>query len=197
MNNSVLNLCFGVSDKFKFLAVNENGDYAGKLKVENEVVSFIDKNDTELKFDTIEKANKYISNNNFIFRNLSSESRWISYNPNPKKNNTDDCSIRAYTKAFNIKYEDDFNLAMKYSKEMFLIVTDSRLINKLLKKEFNVSRVKNNNKETVNAFAMSHPKGTYILHVHGHMVTCKDGYFYDSWDSSSKKVLGYYEINDK
>lgn len=191
-----LNLVFSFSNDFEFNATSNN-KYFGKLVVKNQKFEFIDAKGVSHKFnDDINKLNEYIKKNNLIFNAKDPNSRWIEYNPNPQKNNTGDCSIRAITKALNIKYEDAFALSQKYSKEMYLMPEEARVINKLLKKEFNVSRRKNSTKETVNDFALSHPNGTYILHVHGHMVACVNGYYYDSWDSGKKKVLGIYDVKD-
>ena len=46
---------------------------------------------------------------------------------------------------------------------------------------------------TVKEFAVANPCGTFILKVHGHVVTLVDGLYYDSWDSGDKKVTMYYQ----
>ena len=53
---------------------------------------------------------------------------------------------------------------------------------------YNKKVVKAKDRITVNEFAMSHPYGTYILHVRQHQVTVKNGEYWDSWDSGNKKV---------
>ena len=50
---------------------------------------------------------------------------------------------------------------------------------------------------TVNTFAMTHPYGTYIVHIRGHLVTVKNGEYWDSWDSGDKKVDAIYKVVKK
>ena len=40
---------------------------------------------------------------------------------------------------------------------------------------------------------MTHPYGIFILHVHGQLVTVKNGEYYDTWDSGDKKVTKIYK----
>ena len=48
---------------------------------------------------------------------------------------------------------------------------------------------------TIKQWAMANPYGTYICQVTGHLVTVKNGKYYDSWDSGKKKIKGYYSKN--
>lgn len=50
---------------------------------------------------------------------------------------------------------------------------------------------------TVEEFSKRHPIGTYIIHTKGHVVTVKDGKYYDSWDSGKKIVLDYWVKKNK
>ena len=43
---------------------------------------------------------------------------------------------------------------------------------------------------TVKEFARDHSKGTYVISVRSHLVTCIDGKYWDSWDSGKKKLKG-------
>jgi hypothetical protein len=42
-----------------------------------------------------------------------------------------------------------------------------------------------------------HPYGTYVLHIRGHVVTVKDGEYWDSWNSGKKKVDEVYIVPKK
>jgi len=45
---------------------------------------------------------------------------------------------------------------------------------------------------TVRDFCNDYPKGTYILGTGSHVITVKDGNYYDSWDSGNKIPLYYW-----
>lgn len=42
-------------------------------------------------------------------------------------------------------------------------------------------------------FCCNFPRGTYVLGVNDHVVTVVDGMFYDTWDSSDRKVIYFWE----
>ena len=43
-------------------------------------------------------------------------------------------------------------------------------------------------------FCRTHPRGSYVLSMAGHLSACVDGVIYDTWDCSSKCVYQAYEI---
>jgi hypothetical protein len=45
---------------------------------------------------------------------------------------------------------------------------------------------------TVADFAADHPRGTYILALDGHIVTVRDGDWYDTWDSGAEIPIYYW-----
>lgn len=46
---------------------------------------------------------------------------------------------------------------------------------------------------TVREFAEHHPKGTYLLATGSHVVTVKNGDYYDTWDSGDEIPIYYWE----
>ena len=62
---------------------------------------------------------------------------------------------------------------------------------------YNRKTVKSKDRITINAFAMAHPYGTYIVHTHGHLTTVKNGEYWDSWDSGDKKIDVVYNLPKK
>lgn len=42
-------------------------------------------------------------------------------------------------------------------------------------------------------FCCNFPHGIYVLGLGGHVVTVVDGRFYDTWDSSGKSVIYFWE----
>ncbi len=54
-------------------------------------------------------------------------------------------------------------------------------------------RYKPNYPMDVYKFCCNFPRGTYVLGVNDHVVTVVDGMFYDTWDSSDRKVIYFWE----
>lgn len=129
---------------------------------------------------------------------MNGNHRWRKYNPNPQDRNIADCTLRSYCAAFDISWDEAFDIASKIAKE------DSSMIqyvsNKVITEHFgcNIDEsykgTKAKDRITVNTFAMTHPYGTYILHVRAHQVTVKNGEYWDSWDSGDKKVDKIYIV---
>lgn len=53
-----------------------------------------------------------------------------------------------------------------------------------------------NSRYAVRDFANEHPKGTFILATGAHVVTVKDGSYYDTWDSGSEIPVIYFHKPD-
>ena len=129
-----------------------------------------------------------------VVKLMSGDKRWKEYNPNPKERNIGDCTLRSYCAAFGISWDKAFDIASRVAKEnssMIQYVADKVLteeFNCIVDEKYNKKTVKGKDRITVNEFAMSHPYGTYILHVRQHQVTVIDGVYWDSWDSGDKKV---------
>ena len=129
-----------------------------------------------------------------VVKLMSGDKRWKEYNPNPKERNIGDCTLRSYCAAFGISWDKAFDIASRVAKEnssMIQYVADKVLteeFNCVIDEKYNKKTVKGKDRITVNEFAMSHPYGTYILHVRQHQVTVIDGVYWDSWDSGDKKV---------
>lgn len=52
--------------------------------------------------------------------------------------------------------------------------------------------VKGKKRITVEEFAKSHKEGRYILRVSNHVVTVRDGYYWDIWECGDCCVYGYW-----
>ena len=129
---------------------------------------------------------------------MNGNHRWKKYNPNPQSRNIGDCTLRSYCAAFGITWDKAFDIASKIAKDnasMIQYVSDKVLTEHFectLDEEY--KKVKAKDRITVNNFAMTHPYGTYILHVRQHQVTVKNGEYWDSWDSGDKKVSKIYIV---
>ena len=45
---------------------------------------------------------------------------------------------------------------------------------------------------TVAEFCNDHRSGKYVIALNGHVVCCKDGDYYDSWDSGNERPVYYW-----
>ena len=129
---------------------------------------------------------------------MNGNHRWKKYNPNPKSRNIGDCTLRSYCAAFDIDWDKAFDIASKIAKEQSSMI--QYVAPKVLVEHFGCTvdetykKTKAKDRITVNSFAMTHPYGTYILHVRSHQVTVKNGEYWDSWDSGEKKVDNVYIV---
>lgn len=119
------------------------------------------------------------------------------YNPNPDKKSAGDCVVRAMCRAMGKDWDTiylelcdaGFDLkAMPNDKETWKHYLD---LNGFI--HHSISNKKGSRRPTVQSFAESHPKGTFVLSVANHLVTCEDGFFYDTWDCGEKSLYGYWE----
>jgi len=128
--------------------------------------------------------------------------RFVYYQPNKKdiKDETGDCQIRALCKVLDVSWLDAFDLTIPICRELqtYTIFDGNHkktveAMSKLGFKYFGVSNKKGTKRPTVDSFAKDHPVGTYICTVANHVVAVVDGKYYDTWDSGSCSMYGYYE----
>lgn len=118
------------------------------------------------------------------------------YQPNPRKIQTDDCVIRALTKALDV----DWDTASVYAivqqiRDSDLYVKNYVWGNLLLRNGFTKHHIPDTCPDcfTVEDFAKEHPKGLYILGTGEHAVAVVDGDWYDTFDSGAMIPIVYYE----
>ena len=123
------------------------------------------------------------------------------FQPNKKdlKDKVGDCQIRAFCKALDLTWLDAFDLTIPICRELqTYTIFDSDLnktkeaMFKLGFEYFGISNKKGSKRPTVKEFTLAHKEGTYILSVAHHVVCCKDGVYYDTWDSGNCCLYGYY-----
>jgi len=120
---------------------------------------------------------------------------WVAYNPNRRERYTNDCVIRAITKALDVSWGAAYwMLALtgfeegdmpSISSTWGLFLENHGFRRALLKKRC-----------TVREFCAEHPSGLYVLATGSHVVTVIDGAYYDSWDSGGEPVAYYFEEDD-
>ena len=194
MSQIVLKTVFDTENDSVF-DMRSGNESVGILKIANNKISRTE-DGVETKFKTEEEFKEFLNNNqDIVFAKLGNDgTRWIKYQPNPKKRSTGDCSIRAYTKAEGLTWDDAYDIAMKYGKKYAGLPDDSIIVDKILTEEFNYNSfsLKRNQRMTINEFAASHTVGTYVVKTRGHLVAIVNGFYYDSYNSGDKKVTVYY-----
>lgn len=120
---------------------------------------------------------------------------YVFYNPNPSRKMTDDCVVRAISKAFGIDWETAYVKASMHGLKMHDLFQKNYVWDDLLREYgYKRSAIPNTCPRcyTVRQFAHDHPKGTYILGTGDHVLTVINGDWYDSWDSGDQVPIIYY-----
>lgn len=113
---------------------------------------------------------------------------WIKYNPNPTGRMVGDCAVRAIAKALGVTWEDAYYMISDNGYVMGDMPSSDSVWGSVLRQNgFYRHSIPNSCPDcyTTEDFAKDHPKGVYVLGFGGHVATVKDGYLYDSWDSSN------------
>ena len=186
-----------ISENCTMTLVNENLENVGTVVVVKNKISLYDGETEPQEFKDFDELLDYVNDNDLsFFKFLDADHRWHEYNPNPKKKNVGDCSLRAYCAAFGWTWEEAFEKSSEIAKDEALMMDTHKTCEKVMEsegyvldEEFKKSKRKD---LTVNEFALTHPYGTYFLNTHGHLLCVKDGEYWDSWDSGKKKVRRIY-----
>lgn len=114
---------------------------------------------------------------------------FVYYNPNPLSNQTNDCAVRALSKALDMDWETVFAILSANAFSMGGMPSSNFVWSATLRKYGYYRDVIPNTCPdcyTAEDFCYDHPYGTYVLSFDEHVATVKDGKLYDSWDSSQK-----------
>ena len=118
------------------------------------------------------------------------------YQPNPQGKKTDDCVIRALTKALGV----DWDTASVYAivqqiRDADLYTKNYVWGNLLLRNGFEKHHILDTCPDcyTVKDFCEDHPKGLYIVGTGEHVVCVINGNYFDSWDSGNEIPIYYFE----
>ena len=177
--------------------VDSNLNNVGTVVVKEKKISLYTEDDQVTDFKDFDSLLQHVNDSNLSFyKFIDTNHRWHEYNPNPKKKNVGDCSLRAYCAAFGWTWEEAFEKSSEIAKDEAIMMDTHKTCEKVMEgegyvldEEFKKSKRKD---LTVNEFALTHPYGTYFLNTHGHLLCVKDGEYWDSWDSGKKKVRRIY-----
>lgn len=177
--------------------VDSNLNNVGTVVVKEKKISLYTEDDQITDFKDFDALLQHVNDYDLSFyKFIDANHRWHEYNPNPKKKNVGDCSLRAYCAAFGWTWEEAFEKSSEIAKDEAIMMDTHKTCEKVMEgegyvldEEFKKSKRKD---LTVNEFALTHPYGTYFLNTHGHLLCVKDGEYWDSWDSGKKKVRRIY-----
>ena len=123
---------------------------------------------------------------------------WVEYNPNPKHKRVGDCVIRAISIALNQNWEKTYSDIVIQGFLMNDMPSANYVWGSYLMKKGFVRHLmpldENGNTYTVRDFCKEHQNGTYILAIDGHVVTVRDGNYYDSWNSGDELPVYYWQF---
>lgn len=120
------------------------------------------------------------------------------YNPNPKKDNAPDCVIRALCKALDKDWIDVYDLLVARGRELYDMPNSVEVMaSVLLEHGFErvvIPKTKGKPKPTVDQIARkTKNKSICVCRIANHIVTTKDGFSWDMWDSGDRAVYTYFE----
>ena len=121
------------------------------------------------------------------------------YEPNPVRSGAIDCTVRAISKALGVTWERAHAMLAVNSFLMGTVQCDDDVWGSILRQHgFRRQSVPNTCPDcyTVEMFCEDHPRGTYVIKSQDHVATVIDGTLYDTWDSSGKTVLFFWERDD-
>ena len=193
---------FSENSSYSLVDSNYQNKATAVIKDENIIVYFKDGSSSKEFGNGIDAFLNWVKDNNLLFIKLTGDKKWHEFNPNPRSRKIGDCTLRAYCAAFNISWEEAFDIASEIAKEnasMIQYVSDKVLIEHFecrLDPNYNKKTVKAKDRITVSEFATTHPYGIYILSMRNHLVTLRNGEYWDSWDCGDKKIDAVYNVTE-
>ena len=121
---------------------------------------------------------------------------WQTCNLNPFGKHVGDCVVRALSLALDQDWDTTYLELMSQGFSMKDMPSSNAVWGQYLKnKGYKRYVIPDECPDcyTINEFCMDNPQGIYILGTGTHVVTVKDGSYYDTWDSGREIPLYYFE----
>lgn len=119
------------------------------------------------------------------------------FNPNPLKKETGDCVVRAIIRATGKEWDEVYRELFEIGFELKVMPNSDECWKEyLIRAGFIYHKIpvkRGSKRPTVDSFARQHKTGVFVLRVANHIVTCDNGYYYDTWDSGECSLYGYWE----
>lgn len=117
------------------------------------------------------------------------------YNANPLGRRVNDCTVRAISLATNLSWDEAYDWLSLYAKSQAIMMDEVEYIDQFLDEHFiKMCGCKGQVKVTIDQFINSHPTGTYLITMNGHITCCIDGTIYDTFDPRDRIIWGIYEV---
>lgn len=120
---------------------------------------------------------------------------YIYENMNPKYARVGDCVIRALSSNMKRSWDSVYSELAGYGYSMKDMPSSNAVFNALLKDHgYKREIISDQCPEcyTVRDFCRDHPNGFYILGTGSHVISVKNGDYYDTWDSGNEIPVYYY-----
>ncbi|MBP5727468.1 MAG: hypothetical protein J6Y48_10395 [Clostridia bacterium] len=117
---------------------------------------------------------------------MNAVNRWRNYNPNPAGRSVGDCAVRAISAALGVDWETAYMMIAEAGFQMADMPSSNSVWGAVLRQNgFRRYAVPNTCPEcyTLEQFAEDHPEGVYVVGTGNHVVTIRDGWVMDSWNS--------------
>lgn len=115
---------------------------------------------------------------------------WKKFQNNPCGKSVGDCAVRAISAALGVDWFDAYNLLCAEGKRQCDVMNADTVWGEVLRQHGFVKAVIPY--MTAADFAERHPQGVYVLAFGGHVATVRDGFIWDSWNSSREIPIFYY-----
>jgi hypothetical protein len=121
--------------------------------------------------------------------------KFCYYNANPLGRKVNDCTVRAIALATQKSWDEAYDCLSLYAKAQGIMMDEVEYIDEYLEKNFKkLCGCKNQVKVTVAQFVETHPQGTYLITMNGHITCCVDGCVYDTFNPEDRIIWGVYEV---
>ena len=119
------------------------------------------------------------------------------YNPNPRKKEVDDCVVRALCKATGKEWNEVYRRLCEIGLEEKVMPNEQNCYERFLKEngftKIKLSIEKGSRRPTVSEMALKSENGrTYVCRITNHLVTAKDGFYWDTWESGDNCLYSYF-----
>lgn len=116
-------------------------------------------------------------------------------NKNPKARDINDCVIRSISCAENRSWDNVYDELSDLAREQGMLFSDVEFVEDYLDELYPRTCYKDNGLSmTVGDFVETHPKGTYLVTMQGHITCVKEGILYDTWDCRKKLIWCAWEV---
>lgn len=120
------------------------------------------------------------------------------FNPNPSKKEVEDCVERALCVVTGRDWLSVYDELCVIGREIFCSPNWKDCYEEFLRRNgfeyVPISNKKGSKRPTVEGFTREHKIGSYFLRVSNHVVGCKDGVYYDLWNSGDCCLYSYWKV---